>query len=185
MGSEEDLTALAGAHTQRHDSLDVLVLSAGIGAAGELATYPLRRLDRQFAINVRGPLFLIQKLLPALRATAAGAPILGGKIIAIASIAGLIAEEGLGAYGATKAALISLCESLTVSEADNGVTATAISPGYVDTDMTTWLHDRLDPATMITVQDIAELVSAISRLSRHAYVPNMAVTRPGPQLWRA
>jgi NAD(P)-dependent dehydrogenase (short-subunit alcohol dehydrogenase family) len=94
-------------------------------------------------------------------------------------------EAGLSVYGATKAALISLCQSITVEEAAHGVTATAISPGYVDTDMTAWIRDRLDPADMIAVQDIVELAIAVSRLSRNAAVPNIVVTRPGAQLWRA
>jgi len=65
------------------------------------------------------------------------------------------------------------------------VNATAISPGYVDTDMTAWIRDRLDPAEMIRVDDIAEIALAICRLSRYAAVPNIVVTRPGANLWRA
>jgi NADP-dependent 3-hydroxy acid dehydrogenase YdfG len=68
---------------------------------------------------------------------------------------------------------------------DHGVTATAISPGYVDTDMTAWIRDQIPPAEMITADDIAELTLAVCRLSRHAAIPNIVVTRPGPQLWRA
>jgi NAD(P)-dependent dehydrogenase (short-subunit alcohol dehydrogenase family) len=106
-------------------------------------------------------------------------------VIAVASISGVAAEPGLAAYGATKAALISLCESITVSEGAGGVTATAISPGYVDTDMTAWIRDQISPADMITPDDIAELTLAVCRLSRHCAVPNIVVTRPGPLLWRA
>ncbi|MGH3251119.1 MAG: SDR family NAD(P)-dependent oxidoreductase [Trebonia sp.] len=92
---------------------------------------------------------------------------------------------GLAAYGATKAALISLCESVSASEGAGGVSATAISPGYVNTDMAAWVHDRIDPAEMIKPDDIAELTLAVSRLSRHATVPSIAVSRPGGHLWRA
>ena len=109
----------------------------------------------------------------------------GAKIIAIASITGTASEPGLAAYGATKAALISLCESITASEGTAGVNATAISPGYVDTDMTAWIRDRLDPAEMIRVDDIAEIALTICRLSRYAAIPNIVVTRPGGNLWRA
>jgi 3-oxoacyl-[acyl-carrier protein] reductase len=185
MGVEDQVVALADAQRERYDRLDVLVLCAGTGAVGELATFPMRRVDRMLTINLRAPLLLVQQLMPALRATAAMQPELGSKIVAIASIAGMAADSGLAVYGATKAALISLCESIIVAEAETGVTATAISPGYVDTDMTSWLHDRIDRATMIRATDIAALVSAVSGLSRYAAVPNIAVTRPGTQLWRA
>jgi 3-oxoacyl-[acyl-carrier protein] reductase len=184
MAVEAQVTELAAAHVDRFGSLGVLVLCAGTGTAGPLASYPMPRLDKQFAVSVRAPFLLVQHLLPALRA-AAGNSDHGAKIIAIASITGMVAETGLAAYGACKAALISLCESITIAETGNGVTATAISPGYVNTDMSTWVHDRIDPATMISPADIAELVSCISRLSRHAVVPNVPVSRPGPQLWRA
>jgi 3-oxoacyl-[acyl-carrier protein] reductase len=145
----------------------------------------MRRFDLQVAVNLRSAFLLVQGLLPALRTAAADRPASGAKVVALASITGVAAEPGLAAYGATKAALISLCESITVSEADNGVSACAISPGYVDTDMSTWMHDRLDPDHMITVHDVAELVLAVSHLSRYAAVPNIVLTRPGTSLWRA
>ena len=72
-----------------------------------------------------------------------------------------------------------------MTEGQGGVTATALSPGYVDTDMAGWVHDRIDPATMISAGDIAELVACLARLSRYAAIPNIPITRPGPQIWRA
>ncbi|MFI5068603.1 MAG: SDR family NAD(P)-dependent oxidoreductase [Streptosporangiales bacterium] len=184
MAVEEQLSALAAQHVEQFGALDVLVLCAGMGSAGPLDSYPVRRLDRQLAVNLRAPFLLVQHLLPALRAAAHRSEH-GARIIAIASITGMAAEPGLAAYGASKAALISLCESVTVAEGGHGVTATAISPGYVDTEMASWQHDRIDPATMISPADIAELAYGLTRLSRHAAVTNIPVTRPGPQLWRA
>jgi len=184
MSDEGQVGGLAAACEQAFDALDVLVLCAGMGALGAVASYPVRRLDRMFAINVRGAFSLTQRLLPCLRKAAQDTPT-GAKVIAIASLTGIAAEPGLGVYGASKAALISLCEAITIDEADHGVTATAIAPGYVATGMTEWLSGTIDPATMISAADIAELVSSVTRLSRWAAVPAIAVTRPGPHLWRA
>ena len=185
MADPEQVEALADTHLQLHGGIDVLVLAAGMGTGGELAAYPLHKLDTMLAVNLRSNFQLTQRLLPALR-TAGSAPSgPGARIIAIASITGVVSEPGLAAYGATKAALISLCESITTAEGARGVNATALSPGYVDTDMAAWVHDRLDPATMIQVSDIAELTVALCRLSRYAAVPNIVVTRPGETLWRA
>jgi NAD(P)-dependent dehydrogenase (short-subunit alcohol dehydrogenase family) len=184
MSDERQVDALAAAHEQTFDVLDVLVLCAGLGSLGVIADYPVRRLDRMFAINLRGPFTLTQRLLPSLRRAALLAPT-GAKVIAIASLTGIAAEPGLGVYGASKAALISLCEAITIDEAEHGVTATAIAPGYVATDMTEWLSGTIDRATMITSDDIAELVAAVTRLSRWAAVPAIPVTRPGQHLWRA
>jgi 3-oxoacyl-[acyl-carrier protein] reductase len=185
MADDDQVTGLAEAHLQAYGQVHALVLAAGVGMSGELADYPLRRLDIQLAVNLRGPLLLVQRLLPGLRRAAATAPDAAARIIALASIAGVVSEPGLAAYGATKAAMISLCESITAAEAGHGVSATAISPGYVDTDMAAWARDQVSPDEMISTADIAELALAICRLSRNAVVPNVIVTRPGPQLWRA
>ncbi|MDQ1719576.1 MAG: hypothetical protein QOE89_3529, partial [Pseudonocardiales bacterium] len=127
MTDEAHVIELVDQHQALHGNLDVLVLSAGVGFGGPLADYPIRRFDTQITVNVRAPFLLIQRALPALRVAAASSR-RGAKIIAIASITGIAAEPDLAAYGASKAALISLCESITVAEAEHGVSATAISP---------------------------------------------------------
>jgi 3-oxoacyl-[acyl-carrier protein] reductase len=185
MGVPDDIDRLAAFQLGRHDRLDVLVLCAGIGTAEPVAELPIRRAERQLNVNYLAALRLIQSLLPALRTAATHPPAHTAKIIALASITGVASEPALAAYGASKAALISLCQSVTIDEAGTGVTATAISPGYVDTDMTAWKHDELPAAEMMTAADVAELALAVCRLSRHAVVPNLVVTRPGSQLWRA
>jgi NAD(P)-dependent dehydrogenase (short-subunit alcohol dehydrogenase family) len=184
MAQEDQVGHLADAHIGRYGRLDVLVLAAGMGSGGDVESFPVRRLDKLFTVNLRSPFLLIQRLLPAMRSTAAvsGSAV---KVIAIASITGVVGDPQLAAYGATKSALISLCESITAAEGRNGISATAICPGYVDTEMAAWMHDRIDPREMISVEDIAHLAAAVCRLSRHAAVPSIVVTRPGEQLWRA
>lgn len=184
MSVEDDVRALAREHEERFGGLDVLALCAGFGSTGPLQDFPIRRFDKLFSVDLRSPFLLVQSLLPALRVSATSGDT-GAKVVAIASLAGVVAEPDLAAYSAVKAGLISLCESITVAEGERGISATAISPGFVDTEMTEWVHDRIDPARMIRTDDIAELVATIGRLSRWASVPNIAVIRPGPQLWRA
>jgi 3-oxoacyl-[acyl-carrier protein] reductase len=53
------------------------------------------------------------------------------------------------------------------------------------TDMSAWTRDTIPPDEMIHPSDVAELVLALTRLSRHATIPNIVLTRPGSQLWRA
>ena len=185
MGSEDDIRALARSHAERFGSLDLLVLSAGTGTSGRIADYPMRRFDRQMTVNVRGPFTLVQECLPALRRAAAARPAHGARVAAIASMAGIASEPGLAAYGAAKAALISLCQSINAEESSAGVTATAIAPGYVDTEMSAWVHDRIDPAEMIPPGDIAELVLALARLSARSVVPLIAMSRAGETHWQA
>ncbi|BCK58069.1 SDR family NAD(P)-dependent oxidoreductase [Nocardia wallacei] len=185
MVDPDRITALVDAHADRCGGLDLLVLSAGTGTAAPVANLTAKARERMLDVNFRAPLTLIQAALPLLRARAAAEPQRGAKIVAIASITGVAGEAGLAAYGATKAALISLCETISLEESAHGVSATALSPGYVDTDMSAWKHGELDPAAMLPTADIAELVLAISRLSARAVVPNIVISRAGERLWRA
>ncbi|MGI5268770.1 SDR family NAD(P)-dependent oxidoreductase [Nonomuraea sp. CA-218870] len=182
---EEDVRRLVEVCQERCDRLDVLVLGAGIGTAGPIEEVPLRRFDKVFAVNVRAPYALVQGLLPLLRKGAAANPRRGAKIVALASITGVYPSPGLAVYGASKAALGALCRSVNAETSASGVSATVISPGYVDTDMTEGVRDEVDPAAMISTSDIAELAMSVTRLSVNAVVPELVVTRPGGQLHRA
>lgn len=184
MASEDDLVRLADAHACSSGRLDALVLNAGMGSIGAVAEFPVRRFDKLFQVNVRSAYVLVQRLLPLLRKTAAdeGA---GAKVIAVSSMTGIAGEPLNSAYGATKAALISFCETLNTEESSGGVTATAVSPGYVATDMTAPLAGQVAPELMIDPADVAEMVVSLTRLSRSVVIPLIAMSRPGEQLWRA
>jgi len=167
--SEPDaVDRLADGHLAASDRTDCLVLNAGMGLTGPWQDFPARRLTRMLQVNVETPYRLVQRLLPSLRETAAGSPERGARVFAISSMAGVVSQPHSSAYGASKAALISLCETLNVEESERGICATAISPGFVDTDMTAWVRDRVDPAQMIRASDVAELVLALIRMSRWA-----------------
>lgn len=181
MADPEAVTALAAAHRRAFGRCDALIINAGMGSKGAMAEFPVRRFDKLYQINVRAPYVLLQELLPTLRATAAHAD--SAKVIAVASITGVYPEPELAAYGATKAALISLCETFKLEESEAGVSATTIAPGYVDTDMSEWTP--IPQEEMITAADVATLVHSITELSHWAVVPNIVITRPGANLHRA
>ncbi|ETB18002.1 SDR family NAD(P)-dependent oxidoreductase [Mycobacterium intracellulare] len=182
---QPDVEQLVAAHTERFGQLDLLVLNGGVGADARISEMPMKTYDLVLNVNLRAQFLLCQQALPLLRRAAAADPVRGAKVIALASITGLASEPGLGAYGAAKAGLISLCQTLTVEESGNGVTATALAPGYVDTDMAASKHDSLGGHAMLTTNDVAELILAVTRLSAHAVVPTMVLTRAGDELWRA
>jgi 3-oxoacyl-[acyl-carrier protein] reductase len=183
MAVESDVRRLAAEHAARYGRLDLLVLNAGVGTSGSIGELPVKTYDLTFAVNLRAAFILLQETLPMLRKTAALAPERGAKIVALASIAGVSAEANLGAYAASKAALISLCQTVTLEESGNGVTATALCPGLVATDMTSWTG--LSAEEMIPSSDVAELAVAVSRLSVAAVVPNIVIARRGTQSSRA
>jgi 3-oxoacyl-[acyl-carrier protein] reductase len=180
-----DTAELVNKHADHYGALDLLVLNAGVGALGQVAELSTKQYDLVLNVNLRSQFVLIQQALPLLKKAAAAHPDSGARIVALASITGVAAEPGLSAYGASKAALISLCETLSLEESENGVSATAISPGFVATDMTSGMHDTVDAASMLQATDVAELVVALSRLSARAVVPNIVISRAGSAIWRA
>jgi 3-oxoacyl-[acyl-carrier protein] reductase len=175
---DDYLAELVTAHAARFGTLDALVTNAGAGSAGRLADFHPKRFDKQIAVNLRSAFVLIQHALPVLRGTAKGSAH-GAKIVAMASLTGVHAELELAAYGAAKAALISLCRSVNLEENANGVAATAVAPGYVDTDMSEFKHGVLAAADMITVGDVVEVVDMCLRLSRRSIVPEVVIARSG------
>jgi len=184
--SDDDLLAtLAERHETLFGTMNALVLAAGVGSAAPLQGYPMRRFDKQLAVNFRAPMALTSKVLPLLRAGAESDPQRGGRIVALTSLEGVHPEEGLGPYGASKAALISLVKSINLEEGRNGITATAISPGYVDTAMSAWVADRVPPESMIQVRDIVRVVDLVMNLSPTAVVPHVVMNRIGASAYHA
>ena len=170
VSSEDDCNRLVAEHMERHGGLDVLVNSAGVGIAGTIADTTTKAWDLQQAVNLRGAFLVTRAALPELRRTK-------GLVVNLASIAGTVPTPGLAAYGATKAALISLTRTLAREEADNGVRATALCPGFVDTPMAAWTGIPADQ--MITPGDCAEIVRALIRLSPAARMPVVVLERAG------
>jgi NAD(P)-dependent dehydrogenase (short-subunit alcohol dehydrogenase family) len=170
LGDADECVRVVAAHAERHGGMDVLVNCAGIGIGGSFAEQETKKIDIQLDVNLRATLVITRESLPLLRATR-------GQIITLASIAGTIPTPGLAVYGTTKAALIAWTTSLNREEAEHGIRATAISPGFVATRMTEWTG--LPEEEQISTDDIVALVRAVLSLSPMARVPNIVVERLG------
>ncbi|MBD3782519.1 MAG: SDR family oxidoreductase [Micrococcales bacterium] len=166
-------------HATAFGAVDAMVLAAGVGSAAPLAGYPPRRFDKQFALNTRAPFLLVSQGMALLRAAAEARPAHGAKVVALASMGGVYAEPGLSVYGASKAALVALCRGLNAEESGSGITATALAPGYVDTDMSAWVHDTVPPESMIPVADVVTTVLALLDLSPRSVVSEIVLSRAG------
>lgn len=167
------------AHREWFGAMDALILNAGVGTSEPVAATGSRRLDRTLEVNFASPVLLLRASLPMLRAAAAAPHSNGSRVVALSSITGVYAEAGLGVYGASKAALLSLVATTNLEEAANGVTATAIAPGFVDTDMSSWVADRVDPASMIPTDDVANVVEMLLDLSGRSVVDRIVMSRAG------
>jgi short-subunit dehydrogenase len=184
MSDPEEVAGIVGSHLAAFGRLDTLVLNAGMGLIGPLESFPVRRFEKMFAVNVRSAYIMLQHALPALRVAGGSTP-RGGKVIAVASMTGIVGVPNNSAYGATKAALISLCETLNSEESLRGVTATAVCPGYVATPMTEGLSDTVSQDDMLPAEDVAVAVSALTELSRGTVVPTIVLARASTTVWTA
>jgi len=170
LGDPDECMRVVAAHAERHGCMDVLVNCAGIGIGGSFADQDTKRIALQVDVNLTATLVVTREALPFLRKSR-------GHVITLASIAGTIPTPGLAVYGATKAALIAWTSSLNREESDNGVRATAISPGFVATRMTEWTG--LPEEEQISTDDVVTIVRAVLALGPMARIPNVVIERVG------
>jgi NAD(P)-dependent dehydrogenase (short-subunit alcohol dehydrogenase family) len=170
VSKEDEAERAVAEHRERFGRLDVLVNSAGIGVAGRIEDLQPKHFDLQIGVNLRGLFLVTRAALPLLRESR-------GHVVNLASIAGTLPTPGLATYGATKAAVIAITRSLNAEVEADGIRATALCPGFVDTPMAQW--SGVPAEEMIQPEDCAELVRALLRLSPYARVPQIVVERVG------
>jgi NAD(P)-dependent dehydrogenase (short-subunit alcohol dehydrogenase family) len=167
---EEDCVRVVQEHLEHFGRIDVLVNSAGVGIGGNVEQLTTKQWDLQLAVNLRGAFIVTRESIPNLKESR-------GLVVNLASIAGTIPTPGLAAYGASKAALIALTNSMNRELEHDGVRLCAICPGFVDTPMTTWTG--LPAEEMIHPDDCAEVVRMLLKLSPAARVPQVVIERAG------
>ncbi len=146
--------------------LDIAVANAGYGVLGKIEELTESDWNRQLAVNVTGLALTCKFALPQLRKTK-------GRLALIGSVAAFVPNPGVGAYGASKAAVQNIGESLQVELKGSGVSCTTIHPGFVESNIArvdnegTFHPDRQDPRPsnlMWTTEKAAKvMVNAIER----------------------
>jgi 2-keto-3-deoxy-L-fuconate dehydrogenase len=106
------------------------LVNAGIGAGGPIETLAFADWRRVLSINLDGAFLTLQAAMRAIRAAGDG-----GSIVLTASAAGVKAEPGIAAYGASKAAVIHLARIAAKEGASANIRVNAIAPGGVETDI--------------------------------------------------
>jgi 3-hydroxybutyrate dehydrogenase len=130
---EADLTAAdanAGAVTaalERFGHLDLVVANAGVQHVAPIEEFPEERWETIVALLLTSPFLLAKHAWPALRDSGAG------RFVVIASVHGLVASPFKAAYVSAKHGVLGLVKTLALEGADQGITVTAVCPGYVRT----------------------------------------------------
>lgn len=175
VAEEGFLDEVVSRHSARFGSLDLLVNNAGIAGNRPVGEQTASFVDAQLSVNIRAVILLTDKCLALLR-RAVG---LRGtaQVVSTASNAGKRGEATLATYSATKAAVVGFTEALHDELAGEGIKATAICPGLVDTPMSDPYRDG-GATEMITARDVAETVRLTTRLSRACIIPEVILLRP-------
>lgn len=161
---EEEAKALLDGAAEQYGRVDILVNNAGITRDNLLMRMSEEEFDSVMNINLKGTFFCLKY------AAAIMLKQRSGKIINISSVVGLTGNAGQTNYAASKAGVIGMTKSAARELASRGITVNAVAPGFIRTDMTEVLPDKVKEANISniplrrfgTVQEVAGAVSFLA-----------------------
>ncbi len=149
-----DMAAISAAIAKAamRQPIDILIANAGVAESAPFARSDSALFQRMMDVNFMGVVHAIQAVLPSMKSRPRG------RIIAVASTAGLKGYPYVSAYSAAKHAVIGLVRSLALELANTPITVNAVCPGFTDTDLVAVSIDNIMKKTgRSREQAIAEL----------------------------
>jgi NAD(P)-dependent dehydrogenase (short-subunit alcohol dehydrogenase family) len=140
---EGSVRALAENARRQFGTIDILVNNAGVSASSPLARITLGEWNRVLTVNATGTFLCTREFVPAMVSQK------WGRVINIASVAGLEGARYVSHYAAAKHAVIGFTRSVALELAGTGVTVNAVCPGYVDTPMTEHVIANIQERTQL------------------------------------
>ncbi len=129
MGDLDALPVLVQRTIDRFGRLDIVVNNAANALAQPLGQFTPDAWEKSYAVNLRGPVFLVQEALPYLEASPCAS------VVNVISAGAFLFSAQVAMYSAAKAALMSFTRSMAADFAPRGIRVNALAPGTVDTDM--------------------------------------------------
>lgn len=145
----------AVAEAAKRQPIDILIANAGAAESAPFAKSDAALFRRMMDVNFMGVVHAVQAVLPAMK----GRPY--GRIVAVASTAGLKGYAYVSAYSAAKHAVVGMVRSLALELATTGVTVNAVCPGFTDTDLVVGSIDNIIKKTGRSRKQ------AVSELAKH------------------
>ncbi len=129
LGDLDDLDRLVARTVAEFGQIDVVVNNAANALTQPLGQFTPDAWTKSFDVNLRGPVFLVQKALPHLSASPHAA------VVNVISVGAFLFSAYVSMYAAGKAALMAFTRSMAAEYAPLGIRVNALAPGSVDTDM--------------------------------------------------
>ena len=158
--------------------LDILINNAGIALAKPLIETTIEEWDALMAVNARAPFLLSKEAVPYLKRSDIAT------IINISSVVGVKGYINQGAYTASKHALMGFTKVLAQEVFLDGIRVHVISPGGVATGMVELTRPDIDPSTLISPEEIAEIVLFLLTHRGNAVIDEINVRRSATPPWR-
>lgn len=164
VSSFEDAKKIIDAAVENFGSIDILVNNAGITRDGLLMRMKEEDFDNVIEVNLKGVFNCTRHAVPRMMKQRSG------RIINISSVVGLAGNAGQANYAAAKAGIIGFTKSTAKEIASRGITVNAIAPGFIQTDMTDVLSDKVKETIMSNIplkklgepEDVAETTAFLA-----------------------
>lgn len=178
VADEGSVTAGIAAATAARGPVTICVPNAGIAEGRALHKMDMAFWREMMAINLDGAFLTLRECLPGMRAAG------WGRIIAVASVAGLRGLKGAPAYTASKHGLVGLVRGLSEDLAGSGITCNALCPAYVETEIVTRNAAHISQRAGISQDQAMQIMLSANRHGRLITVDEVAAAalwlcRPG------
>ena len=155
--------------------IDILINNAGVGDFGSFEEMPVETWEKVMKVNLFGVYYVAKATLPYLKQNKEG------DIVNVASTAGLKGAPNMSAYCASKAAVISLSQSLMAELRKFNIRVITLTPSTIATDMS--IEGKLtdgNPEKVLQPEDFAEWVRDILKMNRRAMIASASIFSTNP-----
>ncbi|MCL2462960.1 MAG: 3-oxoacyl-[acyl-carrier-protein] reductase [Defluviitaleaceae bacterium] len=178
ISSFDETASLVAQVKERFGSIDLLVNNAGITRDGLLMRMSEADFDAVIQVNLKGAFNMIRNCAKVFTKQRSGC------IVNMASVVGIIGNVGQANYAASKAGLIGLTKSAAKELAMFGVRCNAVAPGYIDTDMTRGLPQKVKDDFLARIPlnrfgAIDDVAGAVAYLAKSGYVTGQVMCVDG------